>query len=261
MPLPPALAARLAKRGIINKSEAQQQHAKEEVFAESYDKDEEHEKKSKSKPQNSRLFMGYPGCPNKWNAYHDCEPFCLNTYGSGRRQDDLEPDYKRRYEAMRKKYCEPLPDDWKEHFDPGTGRHFYWCTRTDKVSWLPPGHPKAKVTEAASRLREVLSQDKDNLDSDDENRNMDLDSDMSEDASNSDEDDSESESDDEDGRRRRHRSDRDRHRRDRDRDRSARDRDRRRGSDRSSRPDPMDPSSYSDAPKGTWSSGLHPDRD
>ena len=26
----------------------------------------------------------------------------------------------------------------------------------DKVSWLPPGHPKAKITEAASHVREMI---------------------------------------------------------------------------------------------------------
>ena len=40
----------------------------------------------------------------------------------------------------------PLPEGWREHYDPGAGRHFFWCTKTDKVSWFPPGHPKAKVT-------------------------------------------------------------------------------------------------------------------
>ena len=37
-----------------------------------------------------------------------------------------------------------LPEGWREHYDPGVGRHFFWCTKTDKVSWFPPGHPKAK---------------------------------------------------------------------------------------------------------------------
>jgi len=46
-----------------------------------------------------------------------------------------------------------LPEEWQEKWDPGTGRHYYWCTRSDKVSWLPPGHPKAKITEAASHVR------------------------------------------------------------------------------------------------------------
>ena len=26
----------------------------------------------------------------------------------------------------------------------------------DKVSWLPPAHPKAKITEAASHVREMI---------------------------------------------------------------------------------------------------------
>lgn len=34
------------------------------------------------------------------------------------------------------------------------GRHYYWDTSSDLVSWLPPGHPKAVITECASALRE-----------------------------------------------------------------------------------------------------------
>lgn len=26
---------------------------------------------------------------------------------------------------------------WKEVYDPGCMRHYYWCPRTDEVSWLP----------------------------------------------------------------------------------------------------------------------------
>ena len=38
----------------------------------------------------------------------------------------------------------PLPEEWEEQYDPGSGRHFFWNRRTDRVSWLPPGHPKVK---------------------------------------------------------------------------------------------------------------------
>ena len=83
-----------------------------------------------------------------------------------------------------------LPEEWQEKWDPGTGRHYYWCTRTDKVSWLPPGHPKAKITEAASHVREMIQnqihmepdQDEDLDDSEEDEEEdehaMDLDSDM-----------------------------------------------------------------------------------
>jgi polyglutamine-binding protein 1 len=50
----------------------------------------------------------------------------------------------------------PLPDGWKEMYDPGTGRYFFWCTRTDKVDWFPPGHPKCNLLEPAARVREGI---------------------------------------------------------------------------------------------------------
>ena len=82
-----------------------------------------------------------------------------------------------------------LPEEWQEKWDPGTGRHYYWCTRTDKVSWLPPGHPKAKITEAASHVREMIQnqihmepdrdEDEDSEDEEEDDEHaMDLDSDM-----------------------------------------------------------------------------------
>ena len=65
-------------------------------------------------------------------------------------------------------------------------RTFFICF-ADKVSWLPPGHPKAKITEAASHVREMIqnqihmepdnSDDSDDDDDDDEHA-MDLDSGM-----------------------------------------------------------------------------------
>ena len=102
MPLPPALAARLAKRGILSSSSQETstgaKEDEEEVFAENYDDqnaaaDSESSKRRKKKPATAAVlnaandktrFMGYPGCPNKWNVYHECLPWCLNTFGSGR---------------------------------------------------------------------------------------------------------------------------------------------------------------------------------
>merc|ERR1712018_828343 len=143
MPLPPALAARLAKRGIISKKSAAQQvkPQEEEVFAESYD-DHEDNNTSKSNPATFQKikYLGYPCCPNKWNVYHECSLYCQNHWNS-RRNSGPDPDseYATKHKAMMNKYG-PLPETWQEKWDPGSQRHYYWCTKTDKVSWLPPGH-------------------------------------------------------------------------------------------------------------------------
>ena len=50
----------------------------EEVFAESYDDQEDHAKTPKlnlitnAEALEKIKFMGYPCCPNKWNVYHEC---------------------------------------------------------------------------------------------------------------------------------------------------------------------------------------------
>lgn len=104
---------------------------------------------------------------------------------------------------------------------------------TDKVSWLPPKHPKAVKTESAAKLREkqnTLSHEPE------ENHTTREDGD--------------------DHKRRYHdKRDRDRDGRD---DRRYRhdDKDRNRKKPRKDNLDPMDPAAYSDIPQGTWSDGL-----
>jgi len=284
--LPAALAARLAKRGIISKKSAQQQPVKnpeEEVFAESYDDQDEvntspQKSRNDSNPQapSSRFgmvtnaeamekmkFMGYPCCPNKWNIYHECTTYCQNHWNS-KRSTGPEPgsEYAVKHKAMREAIG-TLPEEWQEKWDAGTGRHYYWCTRTDKVSWLPPGHPKAKITEAASHVREMIQNqihmepDQDDLEDDSEDDEeedehaMDLDSDMESDHE-------------EEERLRRNREQRKREEKleKRTKDRipvSLKDRggNSKKGRDSSSGTlDPMDPSAYSDTPRGSWKSGL-----
>lgn len=45
---------------------------------------------------------------------------------------------------------------WKEVYDPGCARHYYWCPRTDEVSWLPPRHPLAVIGDAAPKVSKGL---------------------------------------------------------------------------------------------------------
>jgi len=240
MPLPPALAARLAKRGIISKKSAQQaKPQEEEVFAESYDDQEDNNGKSNQDTFEKVKYLGYPCCPNKWNVYHECSVFCQNHW-SNRRSNGPDPDseYAAKYKAMMSKFG-PLPEHWQEKWDPGCRRHYYWCTKTDKVSWLPPGHPKAKITEAASHVREMIQNqihmDPEVEESDDDDEHaMDLDSD--------------SEHDEEEDRQMREKE----HRREEKREERKRVRD-------TGSLDPMDPASYSDVARGSWSSGLEKD--
>jgi len=257
MPLPAALAARLAKRGIIQKQKKAE--VEEEVFAESYD-DQEDDGRSKSishfdekgpYTKDDISFMGYPGCPNKWNVYHECTVFCQRHWGSGKPESNIDPEYAAIRIKMLTKYASPLPEGWKEKYDPGTGRHYYWCTRTDRVSWLPPGHPKAKVTEPASHVREMLqgqlhNDNEDDLDEDDdedEDHAMDLDSDM--------------ESEDEEDKRieNQRRKEKERRREEQEKYRlGSRGKSKQKTND--DHLDPMDPAAYSDVPRGSWSSGL-----
>ncbi|XKL68704.1 hypothetical protein PGB90_006473 [Kerria lacca] len=171
MPLPPTLLARLAKRGIINTKNAKilsDYHDKEnvkedeEIIAENYD-ETEHKKDNFSNSNNNLTFdsedlkahieakfKGYPGCPNKYNVWHECTLFCKEYWGDGKKRPS------RKYLYYRKKMLEKytLPENWLEVYDPGTGRYYYWDEENDVVSWLPPSHPRALITDSAAHFRE-----------------------------------------------------------------------------------------------------------
>jgi len=130
--------------------------------------------------------------------------------------------------------------------DPDTGRYYYWNTETDEVSWLPPQHPRAKLSLPAERLRELMqssgekgavarSPDHGGSEGESDAESTDLD----------DEDDLDEEQDFEELEKevlkRKKQSEQDRgiikRRKD-------------------TKLDPMDPAAYSDIPKGSWSTGL-----
>lgn len=257
MPLPPTLQARLMKRGILQK-QLQDTQPEEEIIAEDYaDKRKEpvaplpivpptpppvKEVVIPPPPANVipevRLMRkrfdvtptGAPGCPNKWNIFHECSDFCYNHWADGIKEPSAENERKRL--KMMKKY--PLPPHWEEMYDKGTGRYYYWNTSNDDVSWLPPHHPRAKVSMAAAKLREITKHkigkqawEGERLATKkvDEDQPAEKESRLEE-----------------------HRKER----------RRAHDRERYKG-----RPmrkendiDPMDPAAYSEAPRGNWSTGL-----
>ncbi len=86
------------------------------------------EEKKEASSAREKLLLGHPGCPNKWNAYHECSTWCVTHWGLGKTEPD--PEYLAKYKAMMRKYG-PLPEGWKEHYDPGTGRHYFWFVKND----------------------------------------------------------------------------------------------------------------------------------
>lgn len=246
MPLPPALASRLAKRGIMKPPEPEGEE--EEVIAEDYDdqekqvdvndnnmdydveaEEEQHDQDDVTEP--------LVGCPNKWNVYHLCSVYCKERWGTGKLQPS--PNTERKRLRMLKKY--PVIEGWEEVYDPGTGRHYYWNKRTGEVSWLPPGHPRCKISLPANKLRALV---RDTLvpDAEDGEEHEPSESEEEEDE---DQEEMETEHADVEEDRNKHRN------RDRQHDRS-----RGRAKVRENDLDPMDPAAYSEAPRGTWSTGL-----
>lgn len=179
MPLPPALLARLAKRGILKHSD---QDGDEEIIAEDY--------------------------------------------------DDNNVDY----EATR---MENLPLNWYKVFDPICGLPYYWNVETDLVSWLTPNDPSSVITKAAKKLRAEVGDDRGERQFEKPDRERERERER--------ERDREREREKEDGRERDRRMQR--------REDIAPYSKNKRGR-KDDEMDPMDPSAYSDAPRGTWSTGL-----
>ncbi|GFN74966.1 polyglutamine-binding protein 1 [Plakobranchus ocellatus] len=271
MPLPPALLARLAKRGIVeedkvNKPDTLSGSTKpeevEEVFAEDYDDPSKLEQEEQINEEiteqqsitptapvllapevrdivgDAPVFYETTACPNRSNPYHECVPYCKKRYGM--REWDPDDDMTKRRDRMLRRY--PLPEGWVEVGDYDSGRYYYWNVHTDEVSWLSPTHPKATVSKSAESLGLVGKIG--NLDSDGE-ENMDISQDIlhsdheAEEQSSEDSDTSlsdEEEPPQQDIKRSRNRG--------------------RHAQSKKDELDPMDPAAYSDIPRGGWSEGL-----
>ena len=81
------------------------------MFAESYDDAESKENSAadpfrinkkfgdttKRESSDRNRHMGHPGCPNKWNAYHECNSWCQRHWGDGKKEPELE--YLKKYKV------------------------------------------------------------------------------------------------------------------------------------------------------------------
>jgi len=253
MPLPVALLSRLAKRGIVDdkhflSNEPEQPkgdvtNEQEEVIAEDYDESEAAViKKSTNATQSDMKYKGHPGCPNKYNVWHECTTFCKEFWSNGHKRPG------KRYYNLRKKTLAayPLIGSWKEVYDPGTGRYYYWDEDKDRVTWLPPAHPRAVITNPASynRKERILVHNK--L-TGKEQENSDSDSSSGSERRRRKYSSSDENSDDETNRQRHKRIEK----------LQVFNKSRGRKRVKENDIDPMDPAAYSDIPRGGWSDGLN----
>lgn len=118
--LPPALAARLAKRGLINKNNNQTElnvnqvklnHDHEEVIAENYD-----DTPNKQEIIKYKNIDTVPGCPNKYNIFHNCTNYCAKKYSDI--SEEPSKSVRRKFVQLLKQY--PLKDSiWQQVYEPG----------------------------------------------------------------------------------------------------------------------------------------------
>lgn len=117
MSLPPALAARLAKRGLLNKAVVKKEETEveeeEEVIAEDYD---DGVKTANVEPvYDSKIYPTVSGCPHKANAYHTCSLYCIRHYSDVPKEPCRA--LKRKFDRILKDY--PLYDNWEKVYEPG----------------------------------------------------------------------------------------------------------------------------------------------
>jgi len=168
--LAPALLERLKRRGIVvpdqkNGSAGSPDSDEEEVFAESYDPEDPVQHKEgtrigqprEDENDEDRFRGGAPGCPNKNNQFHLCTDYCFDHWGDGYPETRLSKTYLEERKNMLNDY--PLPEGWKEVYDAGIRRHYYWNTKTDDVCWFSPKHPNAVIGEAAPQIAKQMFDD------------------------------------------------------------------------------------------------------
>ncbi|CAH1239629.1 PQBP1 [Branchiostoma lanceolatum] len=222
MPLPPLLQARLAKRGILQESE--KESPDEEIIAADY---------GETTPKGK-----VDGCPNQTNPYHTCVDYCRTRWGATKREASV---------LQQGHQHSTLPPNWVKVWDDKNQHHYYWNAETDQVSWLPPTGTAAEKSDSEGEG-----------DDDDDDDNDDDDDDLTDDSEDNEAHDSS------DTKRRREPIVKPRYMESRQQRRPApyqrggggRERPRGSGGRDKDELDPMDPASYSDAPRGTWSTGL-----
>ncbi|KAI3389561.1 hypothetical protein SNEBB_005256 [Seison nebaliae] len=148
MPLPPKLANRLKVRGILpNDPPSLPTDYEEEIIAEDYTSN----KPTPNNPDNVPYLLMLPKCPNA--QIHECTSNCAVQWSMFKFQP--KETVSKIQQLYRIKY--PLTDDWREVPDPKTSRIFYWNINDNKVSWLPPAHPKHVTITPPSKSLFVLS--------------------------------------------------------------------------------------------------------
>lgn len=152
-----------------------EQHSdEEEIIAEDYDDEAavpgenpdkfEYQSKPKENQWKLRLktritvendYLGHKGCPNKYNVFHRCTLFCLEHWKEG----TIEPseEYMKRYKRLIDRY--PVSKEWTPIYDPGCAAFYFWNEQEQLVTWLPPSHPKAVLSKTAAVLRRELDLD------------------------------------------------------------------------------------------------------
>ncbi|XP_030382534.1 uncharacterized protein LOC115630041 [Scaptodrosophila lebanonensis] len=179
MNLPPTLLQRLRQRGLLLKDNdlLHNPDELEEIIAENYDEDEkvhhqirnefvETKKLSEEHLWPDRMkerigvaesYHGYKFCPNKYNIWHKCTLYCVNRWPIDRQKPN--ENYLRRYKRLLRKY--PLDERWKQIYEPGCDCYYFYNPISHKVSWLPPSHPKARVSKSAAIFRRQLANSND----------------------------------------------------------------------------------------------------
>ncbi|XP_041701795.1 polyglutamine-binding protein 1 isoform X1 [Coregonus clupeaformis] len=144
----------------------------------------------------------------------------------------IAEDYDDNYVDYETTARENLPPNWYKVFDPICGLPYYWNVESDLVAWLSPTDPKSMITKAAKKLRAEVGEDRERqIEKSDIEREREPEMERGRN----------------DGRERDRRMQR--------REDTAPYSKNKRGR-KDEEMDPMDPSAYSDAPKGNWSTGL-----
>lgn len=104
--------------------------------------------------QTTLSYSSILGCPHKYNIFHDCSQYCIDTHS---KIDNPQPTLEQRKQLALILRTYPMSNEWSVVYDPGVKTFYFWNIINNLVSWLPPAM-KGFVSLPADQIRKTMKE-------------------------------------------------------------------------------------------------------